>query len=71
MPDSGVVIAVAANGDEEFAAAAAATIDAVDEGDAARPPGPEQGGEGEPAEAAPAGGVEALLQQILAGQQLH
>ena len=71
MPDSGVVIAVAANGDEEFSAAAAATIDSADEVDAARPPGPEQGGEGEPAEAAPAGGVEALLQQILAGQQLH
>ena len=43
----------------------------MSEGDAADPPGPEQGGEGEPAEAASAGGVETLLQQILAGQQQH
>ena len=63
--DSGVVIAVAVTGDVEIAAAVAAAIDAADEGDAADPTGPEQGGEGEPAEAAPAGGVEALLQQIL------
>ena len=61
-PDLGVV---------EIAAAAAAAIDAADEGNAADPPGPEQGGEDELAEAAPAGSVKALLQQILAGQQLH
>ena len=59
------------SGDVEIAAAAAAAIDAADEGDEADPPGPEQGGEDELAEAAPVGGVEALLQQILAGQQLH
>ena len=59
------------SGDVEIAAAAAAAIDAADEGNAADPPGPEQGGEDELAEAAPAGSVEALLQQILAGQQLH
>ena len=58
--DSGVVIAVAVTGDVEIAAAVAAAIDAADEGDAADPTGPEQGGEGEPA-----GGVEVLLQQIL------
>ena len=59
------------SGDVEIAAAAAAAIDAADDGDAADPPGPEQGGEGELAKAALAGGVEALLKQILAGQQLY
>ena len=58
------------SGDVEIAAAAAA-IDAADEENAADPPGPEQGGEDELAEAAPAGSVKALLQKILAGQQLH
>ena len=71
MADPGVVIAAAAIGDVEIAAAAVAAIDAADEGDAADPPRPEQGGEGEPAEAGPAGGAEALLQQILADQQQH
>ena len=50
---------------------AAAAIDAEDEGNAADPPGSEQGGEDELAEVAPAGSVDTLLQQILAGQQLH
>ena len=59
------------SGDVEIAAAAAAAIDAADEGNAADPPRPEQGREDELAEAAPAGSVEALLQQIFAGQQLH
>ena len=59
------------SGDVEIAAAAAAAIDAADGGNAADPPGPEEGGEDELAEAAPAGSVKALLQQILAGQQLH
>ena len=59
------------SGDVEIATAAAAAIDGADEGNAADPPGPEQGDEDELAEAAPAGSVEALLQQILAGQQLH
>ena len=48
-------------GDVEIAAAAAAAIDAADEGNATDPPGPEQGGEDELAEAAPAGSVKALL----------
>ena len=47
-------------GDVEIAAAAAATIDAADEGNAADPPEPEQGGEDEMAKAAPAGSVKAL-----------
>ena len=59
------------SGDVEIAAAPAAAIDAADEGNAADPPGPEQGGEDELAEAAPAGSVKALLQQIFADQQLH
>ena len=53
------------------AAATAAAIGAIDEGVAANLPGSEQGDEGEPVEAALAGGVEALLQQVLAGQQQH
>ena len=55
------------SGDVKITAATAAAIDAADEGDAADPPGPEIRGEGELAEAAPAGGVESLLKQILAG----
>ena len=54
-------------GDVEITAATAAAIDAADEGDAADPPGPEIGGEGELAEAVPADGVEAFLKQTLAG----
>ena len=65
------MIAAAATGDVKIAAATAAAIGAVDERVAANLPGSEQGDEGEPVEAALAGGVEALLQQILAGQQQH
>ena len=59
------------SGDVGITAAAAAAIDAADEGNAADPPGSEQGGEDELAEATPAGSVKALLQQICAGQQPH
>lgn len=59
------------SGDVEIAPAAAAAMDAADEGNAADPPGPAQGDEDGAAEAAPAGTVQALLQKILAGQQLH